>query len=68
MSKQRPSSMWWSRCRLGRERCPWGNAWQRNCKTFRCSTCKRYVPWCQGTSEDNRCDRCAVKRAKGKSR
>jgi hypothetical protein len=34
------------------------------CRTFRCSRCKRYVPWCQGGSEDNRCDPCHNLKAK----
>ena len=28
------------------------------CVTFRCSECKRIVPWCYGGSEDNRCNAC----------
>ena len=28
------------------------------CKLWRCVACKRWVPWCQGCSDDPRCDAC----------
>lgn len=31
------------------------------CGTFRCSTCKRTVGWCQG-GDDNRCAACWLKK------
>ncbi len=50
--------------------CPWRNP-DGSCKTFRCSRCKRTLPWCQGSSDDypGRCDRCANRaHRKGKAK
>ena len=38
------------------------NGYAGKCRTYRCSKCRRFVPWCFGASDEqpSRCDDCVT--------